>query len=97
MVEASAVRNAVISSALMSPVVLPWLSINVREPLIVDTADWLSRLESEVRPVPSVSTEAFVLRGPEESEDVVVAFVSVLAPEIELRGEPELVVDRELR
>lgn len=90
MVEANAVRNAVTSSALMSPVVLPTLSSKVKEPRIVD-----------VEPLLSASAEgaafASELIGVDEGvvsiELAVVDIESCLDAElIELRESPELIV-----
>ena len=81
MVEARAVRKAVTSSALIRPVVRPRLSRRVREPRMEDSgffgASEASAVdETEVCPVARLSTEAFVLAGMDEIDDLVVVVVA---------------------
>lgn len=70
-------RKAVTSSALMSPVVRPRLSRSVSEPRMLDSglieaSAFLLPEEMEVCPVARLSTEAFVLFGKDDTEDLVV-------------------------
>jgi hypothetical protein len=81
MVEARAVRKAVTSSALIRPVVRPRLSRRVREPRMEDSgffgaSEASAADETEVWPVARLSTEAFVLAGIDEIEDLVVVGVA---------------------
>ena len=87
-VEQSAVRNAVISSALSRPVVFPMVSSKVSEPRIV--VAFGEPEATDVCPVPMLSAG---LIGREVEEDVA---VSCLDMEKELRGVPEVASDSEL-
>lgn len=72
-------RKAVTSSALMRPVVRPRLSSRVREPRVedcfLDSSYSVVPDEIEVWLVARLSTEAFVLAGTDEMEDLVVVGV----------------------
>ena len=86
MVDASAVRKAVTSSALMRPVVLPRLSNSVSEPLIVDTGGMESG--SVVMEVPVVLPTELPVSNEEDEDPGLSALLTVDMEFLELAEAP---------